>query len=43
MLVIMWKAGIGAAWKVAGVEAGSTVAIFGLGAVGLSVLILIQI
>ncbi|KAJ4701374.1 Alcohol dehydrogenase-like [Melia azedarach] len=29
--------GVGAAWKVAGVEAGSTVAIFGLGAVGLSV------
>ncbi|CAG7901978.1 unnamed protein product [Brassica rapa] len=29
--------GIGAAWKVAGVEEGSTVAIFGLGAVGLAV------
>ncbi|KFK44338.1 hypothetical protein AALP_AA1G245100 [Arabis alpina] len=29
--------GIGAAWKVADVEAGSTVAIFGLGAVGLAV------
>ncbi|XP_058096909.1 alcohol dehydrogenase-like 7 isoform X1 [Magnolia sinica] len=29
--------GVGAAWKVAGVEAGSTVAIFGLGAVGLAV------
>ncbi|WRX30437.1 Alcohol dehydrogenase-like [Theobroma cacao] len=31
--------GIGAAWKVADIEAGSTVAIFGLGAVGLAVLI----
>lgn len=31
--------GIGAAWKIAGVEAGSTVAIFGLGAVGLAVAI----
>lgn len=30
-------AGIGAAWKVANVEEGSTVAIFGLGAVGLAV------
>lgn len=30
-------AGIGAAWKVAQVEEGSTVAIFGLGAVGLAV------
>ncbi|KAI3926463.1 hypothetical protein MKW92_052590 [Papaver armeniacum] len=29
--------GIGAAWKVADVESGSTVAIFGLGAVGLAV------
>ncbi|KAI3842398.1 hypothetical protein MKW92_047557 [Papaver armeniacum] len=29
--------GVGAAWKVADVEAGSTVAIFGLGAVGLAV------
>ncbi|KAK1308154.1 Alcohol dehydrogenase-like 5 [Acorus calamus] len=29
--------GVGAAWKVAGVELGSTVAIFGLGAVGLAV------
>ncbi|XP_072991480.1 alcohol dehydrogenase-like 7 isoform X2 [Typha latifolia] len=29
--------GLGAAWKVAAVEAGSTVAIFGLGAVGLAV------
>ncbi|KAH9756476.1 alcohol dehydrogenase-like 2 [Citrus sinensis] len=29
--------GVGAAWKVAGVEVGSTVAIFGLGAVGLAV------
>ncbi|KAJ4701375.1 Alcohol dehydrogenase-like [Melia azedarach] len=29
--------GVGAAWRVAGVEAGSTVAIFGLGAVGLAV------
>lgn len=30
-------AGVGAAWKVANVEKGSTVAIFGLGAVGLAV------
>ena len=30
-------AGIGAAWKVADVEEGSTVAIFGLGPVGLAV------
>ena len=30
-------AGIGAAWKVAEVEEGSTVAIFGLGPVGLAV------
>lgn len=29
--------GVGAAWKVADVEKGSTVAIFGLGAVGLAV------
>lgn len=29
--------GVGAAWKVAAVEPGSTVAIFGLGAVGLAV------
>ncbi|OWM80990.1 hypothetical protein CDL15_Pgr007021 [Punica granatum] len=29
--------GVGAAWKVAGVEEGSTVAIFGLGSVGLAV------
>lgn len=32
------EAGVGAAWKVADVEEGSTVAIFGLGAVGLAVL-----
>lgn len=31
-------AGVGAAWKVAQVEAGSSVAIFGLGAVGLAVM-----
>lgn len=31
-------AGVGAAWKVAEVEQGSTVAIFGLGAVGLAVI-----
>lgn len=31
-------AGVGAAWKVADVEQGSTVAIFGLGAVGLAVI-----
>jgi len=30
-------AGVGAAWKVAAVEPGSTVAVFGLGAVGLAV------
>lgn len=30
--------GVGAVWKVAEVEEGSTVAIFGLGAVGLAVL-----
>ncbi|CAF2046213.1 unnamed protein product [Brassica rapa] len=30
-------AGVGAAWKVANVEEGSTVAVFGLGAVGLAV------
>lgn len=30
-------AGVGAAWKVAGVTPGSNVAIFGLGAVGLAV------
>jgi|APAra0007618407_1042631.scaffolds.fasta_scaffold24839_1 Zn-dependent alcohol dehydrogenase len=29
--------GLGAAWKVADVEEGSTVVIFGLGAVGLAV------
>lgn len=37
------NAGLGAAWKVAEVEEGSTVAIFGLGAVGLSVLIRIHL
>jgi Zn-dependent alcohol dehydrogenase len=31
--------GVGAAWKVADVEKGSTVAIFGLGAVGLAVIL----
>jgi Zn-dependent alcohol dehydrogenase len=30
-------AGVGAAWKVAKVEPGSSVAIFGLGSVGLAV------
>lgn len=30
-------AGVGAAWKVADVQEGSTVAVFGLGAVGLAV------
>ena len=40
----MWVAEIGAAWKVADIiEDGSTVAIFGLGAVGLAVLIQIQL
>lgn len=29
--------GVGAAWKTAKVEAGSTVAIFGLGSIGLAV------
>jgi len=29
--------GVGAAWRTAGVEPGSTVAIFGLGSVGLAV------
>lgn len=29
--------GVGAAWKTANVEAGSTVAIFGLGSIGLAV------
>jgi hypothetical protein len=29
--------GVGAAWKTAGVEPGSTVAIFGLGSIGLAV------
>ncbi|OAY85698.1 Alcohol dehydrogenase-like 1 [Ananas comosus] len=33
----MTYSGVGAAWKVAAVEPGSTVAIFGLGAVGLAV------
>lgn len=32
--------GIGAAWKTADIEEGSTVAVFGLGAVGLAVSIL---
>ncbi|CAH8382988.1 unnamed protein product [Eruca vesicaria subsp. sativa] len=32
-----WLPGVGAAWKVADVEEGSTVAIFGLGGVGLAV------
>lgn len=32
------SAGIGATWKVAQLEEGSTVAIFGLGAVGLAVI-----
>ena len=36
-LVVYVVAGVGAAWKVADVEEGSTVAIFGLGAVGLAV------
>jgi len=29
--------GVGAAWRTAGVEPGSTVAIFGLGSIGLAV------
>jgi hypothetical protein len=35
------NAGVGAAWKVAAVEEGSTVAIFGLGAVGLAVRLIV--
>jgi Zn-dependent alcohol dehydrogenase len=38
MLTLMPRAGVGAAWKVAAVEAGSTVAVFGLGTVGLAVM-----
>lgn len=34
--------GVGAAWRTAGVEPGSTVAIFGLGSVGLAVWILLN-
>lgn len=34
------ETGVGAAWKVADVEEGSTVAIFGLGGVGLAVQLL---
>ena len=34
------RAGVGAAWNTADVEEGSTVAVFGLGAVGLSVIII---
>ena len=29
--------GVGAAWRTAGVEPGSTVAIFGMGSIGLAV------
>lgn len=37
-LSIARMAGVGAAWKLAKVEPGSSVAIFGLGAVGLAVI-----
>lgn len=33
----LWNEGVGAAWNVADIQPGSTVAIFGLGAVGLAV------
>lgn len=36
-VILILRAGFGAAWKVAAVKAGSTVAIFGLGTVGLAV------
>jgi len=35
--------GVGAAWKTANVEPGSTVAIFGLGCIGLAVWILLNL
>lgn len=34
---LMFFPGVGAAWRSAGVEKGSTVAIFGLGSIGLAV------
>lgn len=38
MLKTTWFClGVGAAWRTANVEAGSTVAIFGLGSIGLAV------
>ena len=41
MCILLWTCqngeGVGAAWNVANVQAGSTVAIFGLGALGLAV------
>jgi len=33
----LWNEGVGAAWNVADIQPASTVAIFGLGAVGLAV------
>lgn len=36
-LASMNQSGVGAAWNTANVSAGSTVAVFGLGAVGLAV------
>lgn len=33
----LWNEGVGAAWNVADIQPGATVAIFGLGAVGLAV------
>lgn len=38
-LILTSMTGIGAAWKVADIEEGCTIAIFGLGAVGLAVLL----
>lgn len=38
LLYILCPAGLGAAWKTCNVEEGSTVAVFGLGAVGLAVI-----
>jgi len=35
--IVLPYVGVGAAWRTAGVEPGSTVAIFGLGSIGLAV------
>lgn len=37
LLLLMDDAGLGAAWNTADVQTGETVAVFGLGAVGLAV------